>query len=819
MIDGSPTPETWNEVSKAYTTTIDGSSREIADSIARIMQAQGINPGSRLLELGCGSGHLSACLNKAGYITDLLDFSPDSLEIARKTFDEHGIKGAFIQGDLFDLNTIPNKDYDLVWNSGVMEHFSDERIFQALRNAREIAKRALFIVPNPKSISYLLMRYFRISQNDWPYGKEFLRTNYIEMVHAAGFDDVSTYYIGKAATRHNFWLAMKDADNFEVYEDMLERDLLPEEELYLIGYFSCAGAETPTSLASPTSPDTETFTDIVDINAERFGLKRQISETNKKLDDAKSRADWLHNRIEEMEIEHSKETSKLKSELERAIAKYEFDVNNIRTQLAATLEEHEEETRKLKNEHSIELDRVTRSREHMRQALENANHAIKQALYAANDLFDTKLFKLLHLLSRTGRQLIVGKWKEKKNYFRWLKAHITHRHYVDSGYNPIHRITEILEGTHCDYAAPAELYAIQSVNIGVNRAIPADHMRILYVYKWATMGGVERVFLNRARVFKQHNIKVVIDVYFLHDSGGLKNFNQYIRHFGLEDYLNVVQGFNEQDYSIIVTFDTHEIFNVLSDFSKVVIECHTPYEEMREYLSSIPKNVAAIVSPSAAFKDAILIKELPSVFHDKLYVLPNFCLDNNDDNTPYRIWAKIPICYIGRMDSLKNTMELLEIFGRLRMKVNDSYILILAGNIASNYIDLNSVIKQLGIEDRVLYFPPLPFEKVDELLKTIKYHQGIFISPSRGESFGLSVLEAMTNGVPVVLSDIECHSALVGGDRDFLYELGNINEAVAKIEMIKNNYDDSARKAEEFSRRYNCEYFLEQWSMFIAKFR
>ena len=39
-------------------------------------------------------------------------------------------------------------------------------------------------------------------------------------------------------------------------------------------------------------------------------------------------------------------------------------------------------------------------------------------------------------------------------------------------------------------------------------------MRLLYFYKWCTLGGVERILINRAMVFKDRNIDVKMDIYF-----------------------------------------------------------------------------------------------------------------------------------------------------------------------------------------------------------------------------------------------------------------------------------------------------------------
>ena len=42
-------------------------------------------------------------------------------------------------------------------------------------------------------------------------------------------------------------------------------------------------------------------------------------------------------------------------------------------------------------------------------------------------------------------------------------------------------------------------------------------IRILMVYKFATFGGVERILLNRACMFKKHNMNYKLLVYFIED--------------------------------------------------------------------------------------------------------------------------------------------------------------------------------------------------------------------------------------------------------------------------------------------------------------
>jgi len=878
--------EIWNEVAKGYSAVIDGSAQEVAQEIDGVLKKQGIAPGSTLLEMGSGSGHISACLNMAGYKTDLLDFSMKALEKSRELYDKLGLSGRFIDGDIMDIESIKLDMYDLAWNSGVMEHFTDDMITTAFKNMRKVSQNALILVPNPKSISYLLMRYIRQSQDDWRYGTEYLRSDYAVMMKNAGYESCYTFHTGKVWTMHNFRLAMQDAKNTDAYEDMLERGLLPEQEKYLVGYFASSnekcksGKNSEKKVLKARALNTEAITKISDLNAERFGLEKKLKIMSGSLDEERGRASWYAAQLDKMQIEHAREKNELENTIDEHSAdkkRDQLEFENRMSQMQARLkqaqaeherilatlqdnlakERHESESKlvgmqagyaKKINEQKRELELIIATKEdektyfesiimtmkmthdkavaqlseeveiarqsHKRRVLEleeklqtkskilnEATKIIQKAMEASNELFESKLFKLLHLLRRTGKQLIIGTWTEKRAFFRWLYAHIGRRYYVDRGYNPIHKITDILEQSI--YTGYPELEKTKQVR------------RHLYVYKWATMGGVERVFLSRARAFKEHGVDIKTDVFFFHNSGGLDNFIKYIEHYKLEEYIKVVTSIDEREYDFVFSFDTPEVFEIIKSNAKIIIECHTPYRHMRGYLNNLPEDIAAIVSPSEIFKQEVLSIETDQKFHKRLFVLPNFYVDSETTEKPRKTWKNIPLCYIGRMDELKNTKELLEIFKLLCME-NNNYELVLAGNIVANYIDIEDLSGQSGIGRNVHYMGGIPFERVDEILCLIKHHKGIFVSGSTGESFGLSALEAMANGVPVLLSDNSCHKELVNDDDELLYRQGNILQAVKKIENISSRYDELSIRVRKYSNRFDSESFIEHWKNMLS---
>jgi 2-polyprenyl-3-methyl-5-hydroxy-6-metoxy-1,4-benzoquinol methylase len=56
-------------------------------------------PGSKVVDLGCGTGSLSVLLAESGYLVRGLDFSPQMVELARHKAADAGVRVTFEQGD------------------------------------------------------------------------------------------------------------------------------------------------------------------------------------------------------------------------------------------------------------------------------------------------------------------------------------------------------------------------------------------------------------------------------------------------------------------------------------------------------------------------------------------------------------------------------------------------------------------------------------------------------------------------------------------------------------------------------------------------
>lgn len=329
-------PEIWDKVSEDYEIEIDESEYSLAEEIYHIFTKSGVNPPARIIELGCGSGHLSACLAMKGYQVTLLDFSEGALNKAKDTFRYYGVEGEFVKGDIFDLSNV-REEYDLVWNSGVMEHFSADNLIKIYKSIMRITKeRFIFWVPNPSSISYLLMRYNLQGRKEWPYGMEYLRTNYLDVAKAAGYGGDVVGYAAQSISKWHFMSTFADSENSNMYSDMVDEGLIPQNESYLIAYEILCDSENGQSYGEKQEykEEKEKIFELSAINfandkkikrleEENDSWKQQFEEANLKITQFEEKnkineeeIDCLKRKIQELQFKHQEETRTLNEELE-----------------------------------------------------------------------------------------------------------------------------------------------------------------------------------------------------------------------------------------------------------------------------------------------------------------------------------------------------------------------------------------------------------------------------------------------------------------------------------------------------------------------
>lgn len=100
---------------------------------------QAFIPGSKILEIGCGSGRDLRYLHEMGYSADGVDACEEFIEIAsgKKT----GYNTVIIKDSLPELKNISDKSYDGILCSAVLMHLPEEQLFDASFSIRRILKK------------------------------------------------------------------------------------------------------------------------------------------------------------------------------------------------------------------------------------------------------------------------------------------------------------------------------------------------------------------------------------------------------------------------------------------------------------------------------------------------------------------------------------------------------------------------------------------------------------------------------------------------------------------------------------------------------
>lgn len=336
--------------------------------------------------------------------------------------------------------------------------------------------------------------------------------------------------------------------------------------------------------------------------------------------------------------------------------------------------------------------------------------------------------------------------------------------------------------------------------------------RICFTYLWATSGGVERVFLNRAEPLLRRYPELEIEVYFYHDVGGVALMTRYAKERGLAARFRVIPTFDASRYKAIFSVDTPQIaVDYRGVEEKLFMECHTPYVENRTYLRDWQDRLRMLIVPSSGFRD-VIETEWPRL-RGKVQVVRNFVPQLPQVGGPVSLpaWRNPIFLYFSRIDEHKNFVEFAEGISEVRRHLQDKPLGVVSGQMLPGY-PLLETMEKFGVRGSIIVLPPVPFAKTHIFMRLLRERKAVFVSTSKGESFGLSAAEAMTAGLPVILSDIPPHATLVGGRDRFLYPLGDTRTLAVKMSTAMENYEAMSAECRELAQAFSEEAFLEDWA-------
>ena len=127
---------------------------------AKILQAVQIKPSDNILEIGTGSGYLTALLASSGKSVESIDIFQDFLDSAEEKLNSLDLYNVnFKNIDLFNYTDTDNK-YDVIVTGGSVTNVPD-----ILKQALTIGGR-LFIVRGQSPLMHAIL-YTRVSEDNW----------------------------------------------------------------------------------------------------------------------------------------------------------------------------------------------------------------------------------------------------------------------------------------------------------------------------------------------------------------------------------------------------------------------------------------------------------------------------------------------------------------------------------------------------------------------------------------------------------------------------------------------------------------------------
>lgn len=155
------------------------------------------------------------------------------------------------------------------------------------------------------------------------------------------------------------------------------------------------------------------------------------------------------------------------------------------------------------------------------------------------------------------------------------------------------------------------------------------------------------------------------------------------------------------------------------------------------------------------------------------------------------------VLFLSRLDPKKNVEVLIDAFRALK---SDDWCLVIAGDGSRDYVA--SLNQRAGESEQIIFTGWVDGEQKDALLRDAS----LFVLPSSQENFGLSVMEAMARGVPVIVSpNVNLAPEIEAANAGWVVDLDQLNTGLA---AALENETERARRgnaAFQFSKQYSWQ--------------
>lgn len=174
--------------------------------------------------MGCERGITNMLLDKE-LDKYFLDLNKDILEKVEQVCGQLKIKAKFIHEDMFSMS-MSDEYYDVVFNSGVIEHFDTKKRIDLLKEYSRVLKRngtMILAIPNHYSFPYrsaYVLKKKILRGYKWPWPEEFKIYDLKEELKATNLQLASRTALAKE-TIYDFWKFVRPIKKLLAWSDAL----------------------------------------------------------------------------------------------------------------------------------------------------------------------------------------------------------------------------------------------------------------------------------------------------------------------------------------------------------------------------------------------------------------------------------------------------------------------------------------------------------------------------------------------------------------------------------------------------------------------
>lgn len=169
------------------------------------------------------------------------------------------------------------------------------------------------------------------------------------------------------------------------------------------------------------------------------------------------------------------------------------------------------------------------------------------------------------------------------------------------------------------------------------------------------------------------------------------------------------------------------------------------------------------------------------------------------------------IGFVGRLVKGKGVLDIIEIWNEIIKEHSDAVLLIVGPNPSKNVSGIKGIMDEIGMKIKNLHLERnviITGEISDNILPYYLSSMDIFVSPTYRESFGLSILNAMSAGLPVIAYNNSSIPELIDENSGILVPTGD--KTILKNAILKLLSDDDlaakmGRNARISAQKYSWE--------------